>query len=847
MESKNILNNNKGKIAIFQIMVLLIGILAFSFLISQATTVSALVDSDKDGVPDSIDDCKDTYGLKDNGCPLEFEGYGGGEFGGGGAGGSWSDPAQSKSPTGASVSKEEKDDEGTLQKLQGITKGIGDAAGAGNSIAGLADKLKGDKDEPQDVPGDSERKGDTIDKLEEMNKDKQSEDTGNQDSGDKDTGGDWGKWSGYGLFSGDFWGGNFLTGVTLDGAGFWGSLNYMFSSMAVAAAASYLVAGVWSIWAGERNTQMLLNQAALAGIGAGAGFAGGTALYTAMFSATASGPPGWAIAIVGAAVAGIYGALNYQEFAQEQITFMPGAWSPPTGGENCEECNELRYGCSEYQCHTYGKSCGIINKGTEKEKCVHLNPDDTTPPKITALKDSLPEGFKYNPITIEAVDPPARGVQVVQESGEECIPPYTGLSLGVNTSEPSECRMDVERKDSYENMLTPISEGYKQYRHPFGIPSSAMPSGDAINASFKGNSTTEMENMIKDFNLKEANDYEFYIRCRDTNGNVVPQSFVIKTCVEDGPDTQAPEILRTNYEGGEAFVKFNESSYPVSVTTNEPATCRWSRENLAYEDMKNNITKRTEVISDRYTYQGNLTGIKDREENRFYIKCQDKPWWDEGESGKPYANKEPYTLLLKGTEPLLIDEATVNGMGNNSLIEDSTDEVRVDFEIETSSGANHGKSRCFYGTDKGNENIQFYNQGNDGFTKTSTQNKLYLGEGNYTYYFKCVDEGGNSVRTSLSFNIEIDRESPNVVRAYKQQESLNIITEEKGNCVYSLKDDRGCTYEYDEGIEMETSSEGKMHSTEWKPEETFYIKCEDEYGNKALPGACSIVVRPFEI
>jgi len=810
MLKRNLENkNNKGKIAIFEISVLIISIFAFSFLLGgigfvDAATNESGEDNSEDGTEVSVDEGEEDeeeeseeYYVKDS----------------------------RGNPTQIKDKYIEEDDEGNPQVNKEGLAWLGKMGkGVGTSILTSTLTKEGKK---------------VLHEAGLIGKDG-SLNLGGSTEAAKDAAGGTSLWEFLGG-GGEAFGDGFFSGeIGPSGGGFGMVAGYI----AVSAAGAYLTATIFSLaGVGERNMEQVKQGAWIAG--------GGTAVASIGLGLLGAGPPGWFAGAAAAFFTSIYAGLNLQQFVKEKISFVPGAWKPVDGGEHCEECNDLRYGCSEYQCNTFGKDCGIVNKGTDKERCIHMSPDDTTPPKISALNNSLPQGFKYIPKTIESTSPPTRGVQIVpenpEEQGQECIPPYTGLSLGINTSEPAECRMDVKRRDSYENMMTSLGS-YKQYEHRFSLPSSATPSGDAIENSFRSNeSSEEIENLLEDFNLEEANDYEFYIRCKDSNGNIAPQSFVMEVCVDDGPDTQAPEILGTNYDE-ESYIEYNESSVNLEVKTNEPAKCRWDDNDVNFESMEHNISEQLGNELGHYMYGGELTGIKNREENTFYIRCQDKPWWNEDtHTGKPFANKESYELTLTGTEPLLIDEATINGKENGTTLKDSISNVNVGFEIKTSSGANHGEAKCYYGREKGQETILFYNEGETGYSSTNIQKDLSLSEGNHTYYFKCVDEGGNTAKTRLDFTIDVDRESPEAVRAYKGDDSLRITTNEEGSCVYSNKEDVGCSYEYDEGVEMDSSRDSKVHITDWDSEKTFYIKCKDKYDNRDLPGECSIVVRPFEI
>jgi len=45
-----------------------------------------------------------------------------------------------------------------------------------------------------------------------------------------------------------------------------------------------------------------------------------------------------------------------------------------------------------------------------------------------------------------------------------------------------------------------------------------------------------------------------------------------------------------------------------------------------------------------------------------------------------------------------------------------------------------------------------------------------------------------------------------------------------------------------------SSLENNKHQTDWKSDKTFYIKCEDEFGNRPSdPGECSIIINPYSI
>ncbi len=117
---------------------------------------------------------------------------------------------------------------------------------------------------------------------------------------------------------------------------------------------------------------------------------------------------------------------------------------------------------------------------------------------------------------------------------------------------------------------------------------------------------------------------------------------------------------------------------------------------------------------------------------------------------------------------------------------------------------------------------------------------MFLTEGNYSYSIRCIDLGGNADTETIGFGVETDLSSPLVVRAYKEDNFLKLITNEEAECVYSTF---ACNYEFEEGTLMTNVGE-RNHFTPWdNPSSNLYVKCQDKFGNKPAPDRCSIVVR----
>jgi hypothetical protein len=165
--------------------------------------------------------------------------------------------------------------------------------------------------------------------------------------------------------------------------------------------------------------------------------------------------------------------------------------------------------------------------------------------------------------------------------------------------------------------------------------------------------------------------------------------------------------------------------------------------------------------------------------------------------------------------------------------------VSAYLEVETANGYKNGDAICYYSdTEDEAGYIEFYQTGNS----THTQ-RLDLTEGTYKYYIKCVDLGGNRDDNLTQFTIDSDTESPTIVRVYKENDLLKIITQEESTCKYSIDN---CNFKFEDGIEMPYDEE-KEHVAEWITENTYFIRCSDNYGNLPVSNTCSMIVRPYDI
>ncbi len=555
-----------------------------------------------------------------------------------------------------------------------------------------------------------------------------------------------------------------------------------------------------------------------ASMGAAAGGFAGGALYAAGLTSSLASFG------IGVIVAAIVYAVTYKDTSYKVVKFSCNAWDAEVGGNYCERCNNQELPCSEYQCRSLGQACELINKGTGNELCVAKDLDDANPPTIEPWEGALTKGYDYTPDN--TINPPDRGVKIINTDAnaqDGCVKAFTPLSFGVKLNEPARCRIDSIRKSNYSDMLLEISSGLKKYNH-------------TIQLELPGVANSEQEGI----EIQNDGEFELYVRCEDANENSNLATFVFKYCVEKGPDNTAPEIVDTSVINNFPIAFGQNSLENFKIYTNEPADCRWSFENEDYKDMPNSMicnadrSENGEIVNSRAVYpcSTTLTGIKDRQENKFYFACIDQPLLagTDRESDRN-TNTESYVHTLIGTQPLVIDDA-----GPNGTITDSSLAVKVTLTAETSAGYNEGEATCTYKEISASKFTEFFKT--NSYTHSTDLN---LGEGDYEYLIRCFDLGGNTDTWQVNFTTESDTDTPEIVRAYKQDVSLKIVTNEDAECVY---DTTSCNYLFDDGVSM--TDNGKYHFINWDIKKKFYIKCRDEYGNEPNPDKCSAIISPIE-
>ncbi len=538
--------------------------------------------------------------------------------------------------------------------------------------------------------------------------------------------------------------------------------------------------------------------------------------------------------LIGAGVGAVVFVLTYKKVSYETVNFYCQPWEAPIGGEDCEKCNDGIHPCSEYRCKSLGQACGLVNEGTEQEMCVWMNPRDVSSPLITPWEDVLTENYRYTDTTPR---PPAWGTTIVRNN-EGCVEAFTPIEFGIQTNKPSQCKVDFVLTEGFDEMQYYLGENNLHlYNHSQKMN---LPNPRAIDsfAESEGNETTGGLEIENDGN------YNLYVRCSSANGYYNTEPYVIKFCVDDGPDLTPPLIDSTSIRNGQP-VQYEVDEVPIEVYTNEPANCKWSRDNdQSFEDMPNEMECPDDIrdMNDDllYTCSTSLTGIQDREENKFYFRCEDQPWVDKADRNKM---SEGYEFTLQGTQPLNIKEGSVKPE-SGTRVTGATSTVVLDLEVETENGYDNGAAECFYSLD----NERFVSFLETGGHEHTQQQELVAGE--YTYYLKCVDEGGNQATAETTFEVFVDDKAPEVVRVLYESGNLKLITDEDSECRYSNDAEVQCNFDLNVGdgnpMPHDPSSAENFHLASWDPSKTYYVKCADENGKQPNPTQCSVVVKPVE-
>ena len=476
------------------------------------------------------------------------------------------------------------------------------------------------------------------------------------------------------------------------------------------------------------------------------------------------------------------------------VEFDCKTWVAPSGGSDCDKCNgNPLKPCSEYRCNSLGAACELINKGTDNELCVDINPRDVRPPILKPQLEVISDNEMYGGVTDAGFS--------LTSVGGGCIDAYTPLMFGIATDEPALCKFDIEMND-FDDMAFDLGGNLYIQNHTtvFTLPDPSH------GQSQGGNWTGELT---------------FYIKCQDTHGHESSGFYGVDMCVNEGPDKTAPLIRATSPKNG-GIVGFNVSSMNVTIVTDELATCKWGLSDVVFSEMGNELSC-LDIMRKPSNVQGYVcSGIMPTTDgnNVYYVRCEDQPWLDGGGN----ANVESFVYKMKKPSKMI----EIDSIEPSDDFEINTEMTTIDLEVKTSGGGDvHYCSYSFSGYET---MIEMF----EGGGKTHKQ-PLNRPTGMNNIYIECEDETGDSVRDKVSFRIIRDSSTPQVARVWQDGGKLHVVTTEIADCRYSTE---SCMFNWDDG---EMAGKGEEHIFSVLRGDTYYVKCEDEFGN--VPAGCSITVR----
>jgi len=579
--------------------------------------------------------------------------------------------------------------------------------------------------------------------------------------------------------------------------------------------------------ASKTITNAVANSLLIAGVEGGAIKALSIYSGKSFFGLTAGQAGFWG----GAAIGVIVFLLTYKKEKTQTVKFNCLPWEPKLGGADCEKCNtdQLRP-CTEYRCRSLGQACKLLNPTSAEPMCAFVGRGDVNSPKITPRPETLyPKDLDLKYVPDTSIRPPNIGVKIVSNREGGCLPAFTQLQFGFDTDEPAQCKIDYNHTINYTDMQFYVGESnFYIYNHTQIMK---LPGAKDVGPL-----------------LQNDGSFSLFVRCRDgveeKNGNAMTEEYVFKFCVDEGPDTSPPVVEGFSIPSGN-YIQFNKDNVSVDIYVNEPAECRWSTQDKDYASMENDLTCGTEPhqinAEMNYVCSGIMAGIRNRESNQFYFRCLDQPelkGTDKESSRNPNRQSIPYTLI--GSRPLDIVNVSPNG-----TILGSTEVVSVDIKVETANGAQeNGNATCLISPDGTRDSYasMFETQS---YRHKQTYSNLIAG--NYTFFLRCIDAGGNVAESNTTFTVEVDKSPPLITRAYRNQDALQIVTDEDAECVYAPSGN--CNYQIKDGIIIKylNADDKTVHVVPWKDNAIYYVKCLDLYNNQPDESKCSMTIRAVDL
>jgi hypothetical protein len=545
---------------------------------------------------------------------------------------------------------------------------------------------------------------------------------------------------------------------------------------------------------------------ALAGAGIGYGLlAGSTVAYGWVPVA------GWIAAVAVLAFIGLGLLFGVGKKKETVVRFQCLPWQPPLGGAKCEQCGKDGLPCSKYRCDSLGQTCKFLpeNEGTDSVACVNSGVDNLSPPVISPNYGVKPAGYSYTSVS-------ERGFKLQRDAASDgCLPAYSTIPLGINLDKAGQCRIEQEHTKSYSEMQNYFGgSNLFKLNHTMSF---TVPSLDALAAD---------ANISLD---KQEGEFSLYVRCTNVNGNSNDAEYSINFCVSPAPDRTSP-LLSDFSPASPAPAAFEAQELNVSFLTSEPAECKWSDINQAYDSMSNEVVCANELEDATFGGWPCKTTIPLSEDNQtVYFRCNDQPWLTgnetDGRVRNPNTQSTTYTIQRTLT-PLSI--VRVTPQGEHILVGGLP--AKITLEVKTAGGAQGTKRYCAYDFGSTGRYVDFFDSGLEDGNLHRQKNIQLFASGDYSIPITCYDAAGNRASDSASFSLSVDTIGPIITRIYDQSGTLAVITNENSLCSIKRGD---CSFDFQNGTLLE--GDELVHMIHFDQKIMQAVKCRDTFGNL---GAC---------
>ncbi len=393
-----------------------------------------------------------------------------------------------------------------------------------------------------------------------------------------------------------------------------------------------------------------------------------------------------ALILTGIVVLGylLFGDLN---IIIDEYKFTCYPWQPEGEGANCEECNKGDFECNRYKCESLGASCQFLRN---EKFCYWHNRNDNTAPVISPWLEPLDEEkYKYDPLPTTL--PSERGVEIKDKTSTDgCIGAATRLTFGVTLDELAECRVSTNRTETYQQMteIPELTTGYSVYDHTitslhnWGI---ALLEGQTIPFREDG----KYEIFVRCMNTNDlANDGTFVFKyCVKDTPDVTAATVEFTT-----PENNKPVQYGTTSIGIDVYLdkpveckwSHNDQDYEAMTETMDCTDADTPEEailfnmNMFYK-CTTTLTGLKDQTANKFYFMCNSHPEYDNEDP------------DDPETNRQ-VNSQSYVYTLIGTRPLVIDSVTPK---SGAVIKDSTQSVKVTVQARTSAGYKDGEATCF--------------------------------------------------------------------------------------------------------------------------------------------------------